>query len=462
MLEILDSQQFGKSEELLWPSSDSHLHSLSSGPAVAEVEKSFEEFLLVEEETEGKETPYQRFDCFTEMEASTGEALSHALPEGWSVVTINLTEDQNTLFISRQQSNREPIVFAVSLNRQNKKEEDDDEEFSFQAAISELRDIIQNSDDTSRNAKNIDSREGRIEWWSTRKTLDKRLETLLKEIEYSWLGAFKVSLSAIAVYPTSLTSSHQTIFNPVDGTSPASLSAFKASLEKIFRNALSRQDKAKVNRVRLQTSVIECFSSLSSKSVEQEIEDLVYYLLDLYLYNGVPVALAELDIEQVSQASLWLSSGLTQSFQLIIDVQSALSTFENDRRNESISPRPEEHIFLILDRHVQEIPWESIPILRGRPISRIPSARFLLDRLVRPPSSSTVDTSDEDVGQRHLVDVANTCFILNAAGDLKQTQARFGDWLDDMTRSHGWKGIVNRHPSELEVGALLGKHDLIL
>lgn len=94
---------------------------------------------------------------------------------------------------------------------------------------------------------------------------------------------------------------HQTIFNPVDGTAPASLSTFKTALEKIFRNALSQQDKAKVNRVRLQSSVIECFSSLSSKSDEQEIEDLVYYLLDLYLYNGVPVALAELDIEQVSR-----------------------------------------------------------------------------------------------------------------------------------------------------------------
>lgn len=100
----------------------------------------------------------------------------------------------------------------------------------------------------------------------------------------------------------------QTILNPVDGRSPASLSTFKSSLERIFRNALSRQDKVKVNRVRLQTSIVECFSSLSCKSDEQEIEDLVYYLLDLYLYNGVPVALAELDIEQVSRSVAVLRS----------------------------------------------------------------------------------------------------------------------------------------------------------
>jgi separase len=128
------------------------------------------------------------------MEENTGKTLTQTLPEGWSVVTINLTDDQNTLFISRQQGNREPIVFAVALNRQSKKEDDEDEQFTFQAATSELRDIIQSSDDTARNAKNIDTRDGRIEWWNTRKALDKRLEALLREIEFSWLGAFKVRL----------------------------------------------------------------------------------------------------------------------------------------------------------------------------------------------------------------------------------------------------------------------------
>jgi separase len=118
---------------------------------------------------------------------------------------------------------------------------------------------------------------------------------------------------------------------------------------------------------------------------------------------------------------------------------------------------------LILDRHVQEIPWESIPILRGRPISRVPSARFLLDRLSGHSPSSTGNALNEDAGhQKHVVDATKTGFILNAAGDLKQTQARFADWLDGKTKSPGWKGIVSRHPSELEISALLEKHDLVL
>jgi separase len=38
---------------------------------------------------------------------------------------------------------------------------------------------------------------------------------------------------------------------------------------------------------------------LSSKSKDQEFEDLVYFILDLHQFNGVGVALAEIDIEQV-------------------------------------------------------------------------------------------------------------------------------------------------------------------
>ena len=191
MLEILDSRQFGKPDELLWPSIKTGLRKLPSVPVVSEGD-SLEDLCLVRDTGAGKLNSPKRIDCFADIEENNGEALRRNLPDGWSVVTINLTEDQNTLFISRQQSNREPIVFAVSLNRQNKKEEDDEAEFTFQAAMSELRAIIESSDDTARNAKSVDTREGRIEWWNIRKTLDKRLETLLKDIEYSWLGAFKV------------------------------------------------------------------------------------------------------------------------------------------------------------------------------------------------------------------------------------------------------------------------------
>jgi len=92
---------------------------------------------------------------------------------------------------------------------------------------------------------------------------------------------------------------NQTIFNPASGRSPKALTAFRKNLEDTFARALNHGDKSKKSRIQLDDNIVECFSTLSSKSKDQEFEDLVYFILDLHQFNGVGVALAEIDIEQV-------------------------------------------------------------------------------------------------------------------------------------------------------------------
>ena len=55
--------------------------------------------------------------------------------------------------------------------------------------------------------------------------------------------------------------------------------------------------------MQLDDALLECFATLSSKCREEEVEDLVYFILDIYQVHGVPVALAELDIDQVNALS---------------------------------------------------------------------------------------------------------------------------------------------------------------
>lgn len=168
---------------------------------------------------------------------------------------------------------------------------------------------------------------------------------------------------------------------------------------------------------------------------------MVYFILDLHQFNGIGVALAEIDIEQLS-----------------MDVQNALHQFEQSRRAESVSPVTDEHIFLILDRNVQEIPWESIPILRGRAISRVPSLTFLVDRLPKPMPGADFDPDHIRKG----VDPKKTFFILNPSGDLSKTQETFGPWLEGMVQNCGWKGIVGREPTSMEIKSALQNNELVL
>ena len=61
-------------------------------------------------------------------------------------------------------------------------------------AVGELREIIRQSDQGTREAANVnkDDRKERAAWWANRSALDKRLKELLENIEFCWLGAFKV------------------------------------------------------------------------------------------------------------------------------------------------------------------------------------------------------------------------------------------------------------------------------
>lgn len=158
------------------------------------------------------------------------------------------------------------------------------------------------------------------------------------------------------------------------------------------------------------------------------------------------------------------------TFQLCLDVQSALQTFEANARAERADATPrsssDDHMFLVLDRKVSEIPWESIPILRGRAISRIPSFSFLIDRLdltkhrakqAGAKSLPAVHSGDH----RFIVDARNTHFILNPSQDLARTQAHFQPLMEDMAKC-GWKGTMGRAPGELDMLKALETEDLLL
>ncbi|OCH85114.1 hypothetical protein OBBRIDRAFT_891378 [Obba rivulosa] len=356
---------------------------------------------------------------------------SHVLPTDWTVVNISITEDKDTMFISRQRGNAQPLVFCLPLK--GRRESTEDEHLAFDDAVEELKEIIRRSDEGTREAANVrnDDRKARAAWWSDRRALDQRMRELLENIEFCWLGAFKTILSRPRYIP------------------PDELSVLRSRLSEVFERSLRLKDRKQKARVRLEDALVECFSALNTSCRDEELEDLVYFVLDLYQFHGVPIATAEVDIDHV-----------------IVDLRTALE--EHAAR---LKAAPEldaqhsrdEHIFLVLDKNVQGIPWESIPILRGRSISRIPSIDFLEDRmeLARRQRERSLDGSAELAIDRIAVDPRKTWYLLNPGGDLKGTEGRFAGWLEEM-RSVGWEGVVGRAPSEQQLVDALARNELVI
>ena len=223
----------------------------------------------------------------------------------------------------------------------------------------------------------------------------------------------------------------------------------KPPTRKSHKKSVSQTPSA--SQVMLDDAMIECFSTLSPKCRDEELEDLVYFILDLYQFHGVPVAIAEVDIDQV-----------------LLDLRAVLEEHSMKRAKEKnakgsaeLSTPSDEHFFLVLDKNIQGLPWESMPILRGRSVSRIPGGDFLHDRIafakLKREARGQIHRSEDGA----VVDASSGYYILNPSGDLGRTEDRFREWSKDM-RKMGWDGVIGRSMSELEFVNALRTRDLVV
>ncbi|TFY60535.1 hypothetical protein EVJ58_g5088 [Rhodofomes roseus] len=352
------------------------------------------------------------------------------LPKNWSVINISVTEDKNMLFVSRQRTGREPLVFCLPLR--GRREDEEDQRLTFSDAMDELKEIMRLNDEGTRGAANVkkNDRAARAAWWAARGALDQRLQDLLGNIEFCWFGAFKTVLNA-----------------PVQ-TRAEDMNALRSRIDALFAASLvahARDRKTHQHaRARLDDALLECFAALPQDCRDEELEDLAYFVLDLYQFHGVPVAMAEVDVDQV-----------------VVDLRSALEEHRARTGGRRVPVR-DHHTFLVLDKNVQGIPWESLPILRGQSISRIPNMDFLIDRLELARQQRDARGQDsERVVDRINIDPRKAYYVLNPSGDLKNTQERFADWAKGM-RAVGWDGIIGRVPSEQQVVDALTRNDLVV
>ncbi|CDO76677.1 hypothetical protein BN946_scf184305.g9 [Trametes cinnabarina] len=363
-----------------------------------------------------------RFDV-----ANLSVSQADQLPPHWTVVNVSVTEDRHTMFVTRQRAGRRPLIFCLPLK--GRREGQEDEHLTYEDAVKELQEIIRLSDEGTRQAAEVkkDDRGARMAWWKTRTELDTRLRDLLTDIEFCWLGAFK------------------TIFTPTPDVAPEDLAALRTRLDAVFKGSLVFQEKKPKSRIGLDDGLLECFSTLPPNCRDEELEDLVYFILDLYQFHGIPVAISEVDMDQV-----------------VVELRNALEEHAARVKGRVTDEVDDSHIFLVLDKNVQGIPWESLPVLRGRSVSRIPSIDFLLDRVEFSHWRKWEDgRPQEGLVDRASVDPRRTYFVLNPSGDLKGTEGRFADWLQDM-KGVGWDGVVGRAPSEQQFVDALTNRDLMI
>ena len=353
-----------------------------------------------------------------EICANFTENYVDILPENWNVLSLSLSADRTEFVVSRLQKNRSPFLLRLPLRRGNS-EDEEEEQFTFEDGKEEMQELIKLANQSAHAAKAQTDKASKKEWWKTREALDRRMESLLQNVENLWFGGFRGVFSPLA-------------------RSSAAFAQFASTFQRILDKHLpSRQKggKASSPRLTLHQNVVELFIGFRDLEQEEEPEDilmdLLYFVVDILQFQGERNAYDEIDFDM-----------------MVVDTLDALRGYHEAAR-EDLASRPPSHTVLVLDKALHLFPWESLPCLQGFPVSRVPSLECLRERVVQFRNSRS----------GVVVDRTSGAYILNPTGDLRTTQATFEK---DLAGLDSWAGVVNREPNEDEFRKSLENKELFL
>ena len=216
------------------------------------------------------------------------------IPPSWTVLSISLSESQDEIRVARVRSGQTPFILSLPLRRHNFRDPEE-ECFDFRSARDELEEIVNLANFSAHDAQDMTRKGARTEWWEARNALDARLRDLLVNIENVWLGGFR-----------GIFSRHE--------YRPELLARFQQSLQNILNKHLPSRQKpgrGKVpGRVNLDPRVLELFIGLGVPGelddVDEQLMDLLYFVVDILQFHGERNAYDEIDFDSVCPQPLTL------------------------------------------------------------------------------------------------------------------------------------------------------------
>ncbi|KAJ3091034.1 hypothetical protein HK102_001905 [Quaeritorhiza haematococci] len=344
------------------------------------------------------------------------------LPSTWVVCSISVDLEREDLYIVRYDDPKyHPTVVRLPMKRQALREGETDG-VGYQKVFAELEEILDASNAVTERGKNYRSKDEKSTWWKERKALDTRMRNLLSQVESTWLGGFKklLSLHSSRAFPEK------------------ALNGFRTGIQSLLSRIMPKRGKQ--GSIELDMDVCRTLVLIGENPSRSEIEDLLYYVMDLCQFHSISVEYDELDMDN-----------------LIDEFEEALLSFYETVRSCRTQEETEmkDHMVLILDKHLQRFPWENLPVLREpqTPISRMPSIYFLRDRIMQ--MSRVTDSGLAAIE----VDSSSLHYVLNPDGDLANTQKEFESLFSSQS---GWSGIIGRPPAEDEYEKGLRDHELFV
>ncbi|KAJ2483780.1 separin protein [Coemansia sp. RSA 2131] len=373
-------------------------------------------------------------------ETEPTDSLSSELPPSWIVCGLSIDQARNMLIVTRYAHDHEPLTLCLPMRHVCASEHvsiDTHESRSvFDDAHNKLRAIIRESDRTMKTGAACATEREKRAWWEHRASLDKQMGALVESVEDEWLGAFRHML------------------DPLARVSAPDVRELCARVEKCMVACLSKPFATKARAMELAPELclaVQCVAQRRSAThADSDWLDVCALVWDVYFFQGAAPAGSD---EMLTEFADRLSIAMAE----VVDAE----TEQVDAETEQVDRGPM-HVVLVLDKHAQQIPWESLPTLRKYSASRVPSLAFLRSRMAtmrsHKPMSALSPNLMVPLGKTPAlapnvyggcVDGSHLFYVLNPEGDLMRTQAGFEEFVRGGPST--WHGCVGRRPTHAEI-----------
>ncbi|KAI3632270.1 hypothetical protein MIR68_009376 [Amoeboaphelidium protococcarum] len=310
--------------------------------------------------TSGDQASLRLFQSYQEM-----KSLVVDIPTSWMIFSCAYDSEHSVLYIQCWMGPQNSFLF----HRQIKPD-------VMKIIQDQYRELMTANDRLNSSGKTMTSKQDKMLWWDKREQLDLKLKDFLRQVQEQLFGCLAGVIRGVG-----------------DSDIPQ-LEKFNVQLTNLFVKF----------EIRLVSG--EGFNLISRICVQMQDDIDDFILVDL-----VHLVQAMLPANRIKA----LSS------------QRNLSMFKQQLRSilpgRQIESCPShEHIVLILDKHLLQLPLESMPMFRHQSVSRAISMRHLQDLLELSRDSGKWSFSPSDSAM--LCQNPKSSYVLNPSGDLKATEER--------------------------------------
>lgn len=299
----------------------------------------------------------------------------------FNVISIDVCPANESLLINKLDSRSGKIIhLRVPLDRIYTRDLDS-HRMTFSEARNELISIVQESNASTSVTvtSRIKTKEERRAWWETRYDLDRRLELLINNMELYWFSGLR-GIFCPQIMGAEILEEFRLKFNEI-------LHQYLPSRKQFGNPSMFPQ---------IDSWILELMLKLNPQDDHFGfmIEDLLYFIFDILLFQGEENAYDEIDFGVIH-----------------IQLEEQIRKFRAQLSNvDKVC-----HTFLVIGNECHLFPWEKLSFMDSLSLSRIPSFGYLHDILQRFNYNLFPGIS---LG-------GNISMILNPHGDLSRTETRF-------------------------------------